>query len=45
MGELSRLLKDIPKETGKAIKALLMIQQMQIDQITQLKQRISELEV
>ena len=44
MEELSRLLKDVPEETGKAIKALFMIQQMQIDQIAQLKQRISELE-
>ena len=44
MDELSRLLKDVPEETGKAIKALFMIQQLQIEQIAQLKQRISELE-
>lgn len=42
--ELSRLLKGVPEETSKAIKALFMIQQLQIDQIAQLKQRIAELE-
>jgi transposase len=42
--ELSRLLKDVPEQTSKAIKALFMIQQMQLEQIAQLKQRISELE-
>jgi transposase len=43
MEELSRLLKDVPEETSKAVKALFMIQQMQIEQIAQLKQEIAEL--
>jgi transposase len=47
MKELSRLLKDVPEETSKAIKALFMLQQVQIEQSTQqlaqLKQEIAEL--
>jgi transposase len=41
--ELSRLLKGVPEDTSKAIKALFMVQQLQIDQIALLKQEIAEL--
>jgi transposase len=41
--ELSRLLKDVPEDTSKAIKALFMIQQLQIEEIGQLKEEIAQL--